>query len=529
MPTTDPSRTPLNPVVATHLWKQGRNAWNSWVEENPTSPISFREIAFHTHTDQPSIDFSGFRFPNAPICFDKASFGDKPVSFMGAIFGDGEVTFNEAQFGNGDVSFEKALFGNGKVSFSKTYFGRGSLSFTEAHFGNGDVSFDGVRCGSGFISFAGAQFGHGYVSFDDAQFGDGNVSFTKARFGEGDVSFTGVRFGEGDVFFIEAQFGDGDVSFEEAQFGNGKISFTGAQFGNGYVFFAATKFGDGVSFTKARFGEGDVSFYRAQFGNGHVSFYGAQFGDGNISFEKAQFGDVSLSFEQMHIKGNFQFESIQLRSCSHFSFHGSQFEGSLILHQIAIECVIDLRNTKLSRPIDLDNVKTKFISERYFGLFHRAKHPNDSTCYRRLKKLAKEADDHDSALQFFAGEKRAGYWHDVKGAELLFYYLYDLLSNYGRSISRPLVGLFATWSGFSYLYWNAQTEWNPSPASAGLLSMGHSIPFYLGSRDTISHSLTALYGENIPAWIHVAAVGQSVISGIFLFLIALALRNLSRS
>jgi hypothetical protein len=534
---------PLEGLAAIELWKKGKEEWNKWVEEHPDTPVSFEDVDFSHHTTpEKGTNFEGFHFPNAflrftdtkfgdgDVSFHKAKFGDGDVSFTNAKFGDGGVLFHNAQFGDGNVSFNNAEFGDGGVWFKHTQFGDGNVHFMSAKFGKGDASFEGAQFGDGNVSFNYAQFGDRGASFSSANFGDGSVTFHNAQFGDGGAWFNQAKFGDGDVSFDDAQFGDRGVSFSNAQFGDGNVSFTNAKFGDGYVSFNGAKFGDGnVSFINAKFGDEDVSFANAKFGDGNVSFHNAKFGDGNVSFHNAEFGDVVMLFTQMAVKGNFYFEPEQIRNCSELTFRGTQFDGSLTLHNINVGCVIDLRNTKISRPIDLDNVKTTFLTEKRFGLFHRAKSASDTTCYRRLKKLAKEADDHDSALEFFAQEKRSGYWHDVRGAELLFYYAYDFVSNFGRSISRPLMGLFLTWFAFAEAYWLFRDELDTPPTSAGLLSMGHSIPFYLGSRDTISHSLAALYGQDIPAWIHVAAVGQSVISGIFLFLIALALRNLSRT
>lgn len=181
-------RVRLEGQAAIDLWKQGKDAWNSWIDEHMDADISFENVDFSQHiSDDICYSFEGFRFPNGDILFDEAEFGD------------GEVTFSRAEFGDGVVSFFSTTFGEGNVAFHETEFG------------------------GGYVSFLGATFGKGVVSFLGATFGDGEVEFIGADFGEGEVSFLETRFGEGNVAFLDATFG-GPLNFRIAKFDASALS-----------------------------------------------------------------------------------------------------------------------------------------------------------------------------------------------------------------------------------------------------------------------------------------------------------------
>ena len=116
------------------------------------------------------------------------------------------------------------------------------------------------------------------------------------------------------------------------------------------------------------------------------------------------------------------------------------------------------------------------------------------------------------------------------------------MSDYGRSLSRPGLSLIFLTIFFGMTYgwasWYQHSSNNQPSAleelalSAGVFSVGHTLPFYFGSKTAVSDATKTLFGEsitNIPDWIHFITIFQGVISGLLLFLVALALRNYFRS
>ncbi|MEQ8585034.1 MAG: pentapeptide repeat-containing protein [Thalassobaculaceae bacterium] len=135
------------------LWKQGKDAWNAWVDENPEADVSFAGVDFSKHVAQgEGVSFDLWRFPVIGT-----------VSFSRVAFEDGGVSFVDTEFGEGDVYFTGARFGDGGVSFR------------DAHFGGGTVSFHGADFGSRYVIFTGTSFWECDVDFIHANFGVGNV------------------------------------------------------------------------------------------------------------------------------------------------------------------------------------------------------------------------------------------------------------------------------------------------------------------------------------------------------------------
>lgn len=449
------------------LWKAGKDAWNQWVKDNPKADVSFLGVNFNAH-----------RKASDPISFSEYLFPHGDVNFAMAQFGDGNVDFSDAQFDKGTVSFHFAMFGEGDVNFTRTIFGNEQ------------------------------------VNFNDTKFGNGNVNFSHAEF---------------------RQNKEGYVNFHEASFGTGNINFNGALFHDGYVIFEMARFGKGsVNFDLAQFGNGNVNFNMASFGDGEATFIRTTFGNGSVTFNLAQFGNCRVRFSFAKLDGNFIFAPELIDRCSKLDLSAISVGGVLSLGEFSTSCVIDLRHSKISCPIDLDRVDINYRLESVNWKrwpFRRADNVSDSTCFRRLKKLAKDADDHQRSLDFYAKEMRSSYGHSLTGWKLAWFFAYDKISDYGRSLLFPFLYLALFTELFGIIYWWKGTEATRSIFDGLIFSLGHAVPLYAGSREARGANAQALFGsiDKIPDYIHVLTVTQGLICGSFLFLIALALRNLFRS
>jgi len=179
------------------LWRQGKDAWNAWIDQHPKVDIDFSDVDFSKERTEgaPLISFAEFRFGDGHVSFLRTSFGDGNVSFNGASFGDGNVSFNGASFGNGNVSFNGASFGNGDVSFILASFGDGNVSFFGASFGNGDVSFLAASFGKGrflltLLESRKASWKFGESSFGGSVFIDLSAGANAVRA----LNLSGTRF-----------------------------------------------------------------------------------------------------------------------------------------------------------------------------------------------------------------------------------------------------------------------------------------------------------------------------------------------
>ncbi|PCJ99062.1 MAG: hypothetical protein COA45_06355 [Zetaproteobacteria bacterium] len=366
--------------------------------------------------------------------------------------------------------------------------------------------------------------------FQRFNFPKGDVDFSEAVFDDGDVSFSYVKFGDGDVFFTEAQFGNGNVSFLGAQFGDGYVDFFKVTFSDGFVIFLETKFGDGATyFTHVQFGSGYVDFSRAQFGEGSAVFSSVTFGDGDVSFLGVKFvGDALF----LGLK--------EVDKVKSFSFKGAVFNGPFdISSDETFPCLIDLTHTKTSHHVSLDGVKCtllrkpkrrpRFFTDGDWATQMVANDPKDIVCARRLMELAEANKDHQAAQNFHVLEMQANREHSKCPIGYLWNteFWYEKLSDYGRSISRPLDRLLdicifymAAYLGASY-----QILGHFNCLKSIIYSVAQMFAFIPSSRGARSKLGEALFRKTPPDLIYALTFSQSILALILLFLLGLGLRH----
>lgn len=192
---------PLEGKAALDLWRQGREAWNSWINLHPKADISFVEFDFSTERDnEGNLSFAGYHFGDGIISFCEATFGDGDVDFSGATFGKGLVDFSMATFGEGDVNFRDIKFGSSNIYFVGTHFGDGILSFSSSTFPNSNVIFSWATFGASKLYFSEVTAGDGEVKFDATSFGNSEIFFEKAKLGK--LTFLPKKIGSS---YIEAE------------------------------------------------------------------------------------------------------------------------------------------------------------------------------------------------------------------------------------------------------------------------------------------------------------------------------------
>ncbi|WP_345553980.1 hypothetical protein [Streptomyces lannensis] len=171
------------------------------------------------------INFSGCRFVNGKVLFDRSTLEDAHVDFgdgesMPAFFDGGAVHFIGAHFKAGaHLTFIFTQFKSGALEFGTSYFLPGSVvTFSSCDIGGAIVSFGGPVWG-------GAHFLGGSVSFDGADLKAGLLSFMGTSFSGSHVSLDEITQTGTAIFFDAASFGSGKVTFNNAKLSNGEISF----------------------------------------------------------------------------------------------------------------------------------------------------------------------------------------------------------------------------------------------------------------------------------------------------------------
>ena len=406
-----------------------------------------------------------------------------------------------------------------------------------------EVSFVDFRF-PGAASFEGTTFDE-EASFDRAQFHD-DAKFTGAVLLKG-ATFLGVEF-MGDALFSGAKFAE-RTFFPDSRF-HGAIRFDRARF-EGEIDFHSNEF------------HGDVSFNRAEF-VGRTTFYQAIF-LGVAHFQNITISDITL-FNEVRFCAEAYFDRTVLETPLHLL--QTKFESdasfttisgaSLILHRLEFEELPDFSGAHLEEPPQFDtlNLDAARLNQREVT----TPIGSLSARWRALRRLAEQGHDHERELQFFKGEVIARRGTEDKRTHLRYWvgWLYELFSDFGRSMAQPLVWLVVSVWIFAGIYASQSprllTPADPQPPlcvsgsgnatiAALTLSVHNAAPFAgVGSSETVDQIYACLYGTamsqmptqgtfpatgtpGVPYAVALVGVAQFFVSAILIFLMVLAIRN----
>ena len=285
----------------------------------------------------------------------------------------------------------------------------------------------------------------------------------------------------------------------------------------------------------------DVRFVSVRF-VGHTGFRGALFVS-DANFAGAEFHQ-SVSFSNTNFQGEVWFGATNFHNYSNFmgtmfvkdaSFRGIIASGIFDLTEVVFtNSIPDFYQANFKEAPDLDNAV--FLLPKFWPKERRLIIGR----YRALRRLAIQGHDHENESKAFKGEMRARRltvdkpWH----AAFWFGVLYDALSDFGRSIARPMAVWCASWLAFAAIYfWNAGvavSDWGAACANDGAskalkaltLSAANSLPLIGSSRGEVAakfYKCLALPDE--PAWSPILQISQTLWSTVLIFLFLLALRN----
>lgn len=459
------------------------------------------------------------------------------------------------------INLEEFIF-PGDVSFANSKF-HGPCHFYEGKF-YGCASFYKVKFHDHTV-FSGTKF-HECVSFDQVEFNNAlfdfvefasaasfrrsknlrGISFTKANF-IGDSGFESVEFGE-DAAFYEAVFHQ--LAFFRSTTFTAKAIFTDATFLRGCDFLdAAIKTG---RFNNARF-QAEAKFEAIDVQRG-FNLSGATFKTNPPDFNQAHFTEAPTLSNVTVLPPP---EYYHLNRLWHLSKRIRQ------RHFLNLK---ELERIKWRLPrynlVEWLRLRLRY-SCRNFINHHRD--PDEEARYRALKRLAIQAHDHENELEFFAGEIRARrhladspniFKHGPKSfLRYLAGIAYDLTSDFGRSLWRPIAILVLSFCVFTQVYLYlvdgtavktcASSERVSAPITAArTIAASYALPIFPFDRaDTVKRAYICLYGaapltttpqeQNVrvpiapvvPGWVTFWGVIQSLLSASLIFLLLLAIRN----
>jgi uncharacterized protein YjbI with pentapeptide repeats len=384
-------------------YESGKEEWNAWAE----GMLALQREAEETGFWNASV-FAHHALTRDHLALAEADFKGHPftddVDFRAFQF-PGRARFIYAEFGNEDAPVE--------ARFSGATF-KGWAWFDHATFSNE-------------ASFGDATF-NDEVSFGDATF-EGMARFGEATF-KGEARFDDATF-NGEAWFLRATF-DGTVWF-------GREKGFGAIF-NGMAMFSGATFKKRTFFSSAQFTSmNDRADFRLVIFEGPVKFAGSRF-------------TSRAAFTSIHSKAAFSLAGAEFT-------HIPDFVGATFHEPPRLDDSVLRNPISESHPFDHGQAPDSAPDPRAPGLLRCCAVACDSREHARLRKLrsmAAAGKDHENELLFNAYEIAARrFWVDkpwsgfVPGGRFWLGWFYGLISDYGRSIMRPLVA----WSLVVCLFW----------------------------------------------------------------------------
>ena len=489
----------MNKEETLALYEQGKEAWNAWAKE-----ILARRDDSQEWKDEARIDFTDHNF-KAPV-FTNRNVAPSPPFFLLLPMAKPELRTNFEET-VAFVNFIGFIF-PGEALFTGTRFSI-PTHFGEADF-RGRATFNGAVFDA-LVVFT-ATF-HDALVFNDAKFVDQS-------------HFPGICLKDDKGSLSNRPFVFNNAIFKQ------DVSFSGATFPSSRSMFRKAIFESEADFSKATF-DGLALFDNATF-KGRTMFYNATFKRG-VQFTEAIF-EGSIHFDKTSFLGGAYFSAVQ--SKSEFTTADSEFTEVPNFQQATFVQAPRLDNIiKLQRSF-FEKCKAFFKGDRYL-----------EGCWRALRRLAAQGHDHASEQLFFRGEllARRGvtdrYWH----AAFWLGVFYQIFSDFGRSLIRPLLWWAAGMLVFAVIYFShhpGSSEWwlleciagssKPWVSTLGL-SLHKSLPAVsgFGFGDKLPQFHACLYGvesENpfrpiIPDEVAFLGVLQVLFSAVMIFLFLLAVRN----
>ena len=388
-----------------------------------------------------------------------------------------------------------------------------------------------------------------------------SVHFDKLVF-PSDAGFGEATF-KGDAWFSQATF-TGDAWFSRATF-TGNARFSKARFA-GYAWFGETVF------------TGDAWFGEATF-TGNTWFIEVTFA-GNAEFPQTVFGGRT-SFDKVKFKQEANFHAIDVRSA--FSLAGTTFRMVPDFIQAHFAEAPRLDNARIEPPGLRSNALGSFqkrIRRRGTNAPFQASPPAEAAQntlklgefiannfkgdpdraarWRALKRLAIQGHDHARELEFFRRELLARRWNEDKPWHAVFWFglLYQISSDFGRSVLQPFLWWSVSLVGFTGAYLVCHPAFNGRLADPGCVAgrgdawgAALNLSFHKGllvfgslPLSKLNQTYACLYGIHpqgrqqpeqlqgtflpiIPDPVTALGFAQNLLSAALIFLLLLAIRN----
>jgi hypothetical protein len=381
---------------------------------------------------------------------------------------------------------------------------------------------------------------------------------------EASGEFRTKRYDKYERYVAPETFGDSARTREWIQ--AAQASFNGFGFEDtpnfgGFIFPGPALFGDSVRLTRAKtvreptvFRAGcrftgavfhmDAVFSWAQI-NQRAGFRNVEF-RGIVRFDACQFQGTAWFFEAKFLDevwfGLSSFSGFtnftQAGFSSTASFNAARVEGAFELSGATFAKLPDFVQTSFKEAPRLDNAVLPPMGI-FPGLTGRAA-MNEQAKFRAIRRLAVAGNDYENESAAFKGEVRARRgtldrsWH----AAFWFGLLYDVLSDFGRSMMRPFYFWLLSIAAFTAAYLANAGKLTDYAARCGrpdaeaarhwinALALSVKNALILGGADRkMDQQYACLYDGAVPVMGTFIQMGETVWSAILIFLFLLAVRN----
>lgn len=319
---------------------------------------------------------------------------------------------------------------------------------------------------------------------------------------------------------------EGGLSIQGAQVG-GIAQFSKCEF-PAVSFFMGTEFNQ-VQFDHAHF-YSTAEFQGARF-NGYANFHDAVL-TGGCNFESAKF-KMSAEFKDATLRKKSNFRNAGFVGDVDFSgagmptnsvdFANAAFAGLVSFNERTFGTVASFSHARFGKAPEFHNCTFHQNTDFNGTEFNDCGGHQAARAYRTLKLAMEEHRHWDEAFRFHALEMKSRRHDPTTPKSIkLFSLFYELGSDYGQSISQPLLWLlFVTWTMFC-IYMNFGTEWITSPTNG----LSFTLEQYVRPFSIWITKYQEEFGDTVPvAWRLVASL-QSLagIGLITLFILALRRR-----
>lgn len=485
-------------------------AWNKWSKNNVGEKITFEFLGNDSSLE--NLNFSNFVFTGA---MDFSSLKLKNVDFSNVKFKQ-RATFRNTVFYGNYVLFDKCKFYEG-VDFSLADFRVNELGFVLTKFRGERTRFNGVKFGierggdleTYSISFEYCSFLSKKTTFTGATFSAVAYSeFTKCKFIGDLVDYSSLRVPLGAFTIGESTFHADYVNFLDTKFEGPRFSF-----------FRVNVFGN-ISFDGSVF-ERSNCYFRVVIFHSEFNFRNVRLNSGHLTFNQAVFSAENTDFQNLLINdGNVDFQNTKHQGKTIFA--GSIFSQSLNFEETSFKSVPDFLRTQIAAHFTFHAMTIDaYDPMEVVG--------NEQDKYRRLKEIAIQSKDHEKEFEFFASELRAKNHEENIGIAKLPIWIYEIVSDFGRSIFMPFFGLVYTFMVYANIYAQIIIIWKPDTpnilGAAHQYSLAMLTPFAPYSRQALTDLRNSLSPLDSGIWLDILSVSETVLGIAFLFLIGLALRN----